>query len=56
MRVLRDRVPVAVVVDPLLAGDERVGDGEDLVSSVERRVGLAGPDREGAAADEVAAG
>lgn len=56
---LEDGVPVEllVVVEPLLAGDEGVGYSEDLVGGVEAgRVGVAGADREGLAADEVAAG
>lgn len=56
---LEDGVPVEllVVVEPLLAGDEGVRYGEDLVGGVEAgRVGVAGADREGLAADEVAAG
>ena len=54
MRELQDRIPIVVVMDPLLAGDERVGDGEDLVSNVERQVALVGSDHEGAAANEIA--
>lgn len=53
---LEDGVPVELLlVEALLAGDEGVGDGEDLVCGVEAgRVGVAGADREGLAADQVA--
>lgn len=43
---LEDAVPVDVlVVDPLLAGDESVGDGEDLLRLYEARVRISGPGR-----------
>lgn len=46
---LKDRVPVGLVVvvaDPLLSGQEGVGDGEDLLSGFKSWVGLSGSDRE----------
>ena len=54
---LEDGVPVAAsTVDPLLAGDERVSDGPDLLGGLEQRLGVARTDREGLAPDEVSAG
>ena len=45
---LEDPVPVAVlVVDPRLAGEERVDHRQKQLRRVERRVGFTGPDREG---------
>ena len=50
---LEDGVPVAAAtVDPLIAGDERVSDGQDLLGGLEQRLGVARTDREGLAPDE----
>lgn len=47
-RDLEDAVPVAVlVVNPLLAGEQGVGYGDDLLGLQQGRVTVSGPGREG---------
>lgn len=46
---LENRVPVGLLtveVDPRVAGEERVGNGDYLLGCLESRVGLSGSDRE----------
>jgi len=43
---LKDGVPVRVVVDSFVGGEEHVDDGEDLVGTIKKRLSFLSEDRE----------